>query len=87
MPHATQAAPHRSTGRTAGHRRRRRRPAGAQSIWANSYSNWGVWADHPNTGGVKSYPHVNYRLGRDVFEITSSTGGRNFNCNSYSLWT
>src|SRR5262249_44425995 len=26
--------------------------AGPQTIWANSFSNWGVWANHPNTGGV-----------------------------------
>lgn len=23
--------------------------AGTQVIWANSYSNWGVWANHPAT--------------------------------------
>ena len=28
--------------------------AGPQTIWANTYSNWGVWANHPNTGGIKS---------------------------------
>jgi hypothetical protein len=31
--------------------------AGEQCIWANSYRNWGVWADHPDTSGVKSYPN------------------------------
>jgi hypothetical protein len=31
--------------------------AGTQCIWANSYSNWGVTADHPDTTGVKSYPN------------------------------
>src|SRR5882672_6046912 len=31
---------------------------GPQSIWANSYSNWGVSSDQPNTGGVKSYPNI-----------------------------
>ncbi|TWI95268.1 glycosyl hydrolase family 12 [Mucilaginibacter frigoritolerans] len=34
--------------------------AGFQSIWANSYSNWGVWSDQPNTSGVKSYPNSDY---------------------------
>ncbi|GAB2648879.1 hypothetical protein GCM10009743_25650 [Kribbella swartbergensis] len=38
--------------------------AGPQTIWANSYSNWGVWADHPNTGGVKSYPHAGRNIGK-----------------------
>ena len=32
--------------------------AGAQCIWANSGTNWGVWANHPNTGGIKSYPNA-----------------------------
>src|SRR5580692_10238978 len=31
--------------------------AGPQTIWANSYSNWGVTSDQPNTGGVKSFPN------------------------------
>jgi hypothetical protein len=31
--------------------------AGTQCIWANSHSNWGVTADHPDTSGVKSYPN------------------------------
>ncbi|ASU81030.1 hypothetical protein CDG81_10540 [Actinopolyspora erythraea] len=30
---------------------------GPQTVWANSHADWGVWADHPDTGGVKSYPH------------------------------
>jgi len=34
--------------------------AGAQCIWACSFSNWGVWADHPNTGGIKSYPNSEF---------------------------
>src|SRR5204863_3423484 len=39
--------------------------AGPQTIWANSFSNWGVWANHPNTGGVKSYPHSARNVGRN----------------------
>lgn len=31
--------------------------AGPQTIWANSGTNWGVWSNQPNTGGVKSFPH------------------------------
>jgi hypothetical protein len=31
--------------------------AGPQCIWACSHSNWGIWADHPDTSGVKSYPN------------------------------
>ncbi len=33
---------------------------GTQCMWVNSYNNWGVWAQHPNTGGIKSYPNVSF---------------------------
>jgi hypothetical protein len=68
---------------------------GPQSIWANSYSNWGVWADHPNTGGVKSYPHVAYFPRRDVWnmgDISSNhnvsvpTGSNLAYCTTYDVW-
>ncbi len=36
--------------------------AGPQTIWAFSPAQWGVHADHPDTTGIKSYPHA----GRDV---------------------
>ncbi len=36
---------------------------GPQTIWANSYSNWGVWSQQPNTSGVKSYPDVSKSVG------------------------
>src|SRR5689334_4578411 len=44
--------------------------AGPQSIWANSYSNFGVWADHPNTGGVKSYPHSAKNVGKRLSALS-----------------
>ncbi|WP_329046863.1 hypothetical protein OG738_32915 [Amycolatopsis sp. NBC_01488] len=40
--------------------------AGPQTIWANSYSNWGVWSNQPNTGGVKSYPHSAKNVGKKL---------------------
>jgi hypothetical protein len=46
--------------------------AGPQSIWANSYSNWGVSSDQPNTGGVKSYP--NAAAGRATTRTRSCSG-------------
>jgi hypothetical protein len=51
--------------------------AGPQTIWANSFSNWGVWANHPNTGGVKSYPHSARNVGRTLSSLRSLTS--NFN--------
>jgi hypothetical protein len=40
--------------------------AGPQTIWANTFSNWGVWSNQPNTGGVKSYPHSGRSVGTRV---------------------
>jgi hypothetical protein len=34
--------------------------AGPQCIWACSHGNFGVWANHPATGGVKAYPNSEY---------------------------
>src|SRR3954447_4980589 len=40
--------------------------AGTQRLWAQSYRNWGVVADHPDTGGVKAYPHVAKAVNRKL---------------------
>lgn len=67
--------------------------AGPQTIWANTYSNWGVWANHPNTGGVKAYPHsakaVNKKLSAlgsatSSFNVTRPSGGAY--ATAYDIW-
>jgi len=67
--------------------------AGSQSIWANSYSNWGVTANHPNTGGVKAYPHsaknVNKRLsaiGSVKSSFNVSAPGSGAYTTAYDIW-
>jgi zinc protease len=45
--------------------------AGAQTIWANTNADWGVWSDQPNTGGIKSYPHVGYTVNRTISSMTT----------------
>jgi hypothetical protein len=66
---------------------------GPQTIWANSYSNWGVWADHPNTGGVKAYPHAGRDVNRRIsalrslssnFNVTVPGGGSY--ATAYDIW-
>ncbi|WP_306210462.1 GH12 family glycosyl hydrolase domain-containing protein [Actinoplanes sp. RD1] len=68
---------------------------GPQTIWANSASNWGVWADHPNTGGIKSYPNATKYLGKKVsalgtttssFNVTVPTSGVAFTT-AYDIWS
>lgn len=69
--------------------------AGLQSIWANSYSNWGVTSNQPNTGGVKSYPNstkvINTQLASlksltSSFNVTVPTSGSSFE-STYDIWT
>jgi hypothetical protein len=45
--------------------------AGPQTIWANSYRDWGVRANHPDTGGVKAYPHVARMVNRKASSLSS----------------
>ncbi len=47
--------------------------AGSQCLWANSYKDWGVRANHPNTGGVKSYPNVSKELSINVDNLANCT--------------
>jgi len=67
--------------------------AGPQTIWADSSSDWGVHANHPNTGGVKSYPnatrYVNRRLSSlgglsSVFDTRVPSGGAY--ASTYDIW-
>lgn len=44
---------------------------GPQTIWANSATNWGVWADHPAAGGIKSYPNATFNVNRPVSAINT----------------
>jgi hypothetical protein len=67
--------------------------AGPQTIWANSYSNWGVWSNQPNTGGVKSYPHDGRTVGIAVNSLHSATSSFNVSVpgsgaynTAYDIW-
>jgi hypothetical protein len=66
---------------------------GPQTIWANSYSNWGVVADHPNTGGVKAYPHAAKPVNKNLSAIASLTSSFNVTvpasgayATTYDIW-
>lgn len=51
--------------------------AGSQCLWAYSPSNWGVTADHPNTGGIKSYPNVDRDVNYTVNSMPNITASFN----------
>jgi hypothetical protein len=68
--------------------------AGSQTIWANSYSNWGVWANHPNTGGIKSYPNCTRYVGKTIGSLNSLSSNFNISVPSagayeaaYDIWS
>lgn len=67
--------------------------AGAQCVWANSGTHWGTWADHPNTGGIKSYPNAKKVINKPVsslgslrssYDVTVPASGA-YNT-SYDIW-
>lgn len=67
--------------------------AGSQTIWANSASDWGVRANHPNTGGIKSYPNAKKVVGKKVSAIKSLTSNYSVTVpssgaynTSYDIW-
>lgn len=67
--------------------------AGSQCIWANSGTNWGVWADHPNTGGIKSYPDAKRVINKSITSLASLTSSYNVSVPSsgayetaYDIW-
>ncbi|MEV0010627.1 hypothetical protein AB0M10_02340 [Streptomyces sp. NPDC051840] len=67
--------------------------AGSQSIWANSSSNWGVTANHPNTGGIKSYPNAKKIVNKPITSLSSLTSDYNVTVpssgaynTSYDIW-
>jgi hypothetical protein len=58
--------------------------AGPQCLWATTTTQWGVAANHPNTGGVKSYPNISVSPKTTIsaiksytssFDVTVPTGG------------
>jgi hypothetical protein len=67
--------------------------AGPETIWANSGTNWGVWSNQPNTGGVKSYPHSGRSMGQTLSALHSVTSSFNVSVpgsgayeTAYDIW-
>jgi hypothetical protein len=67
--------------------------AGTQCIWANSGTNWGVNANHPNTGGIKSYPNSKKVINKTITSLGSLTSSYNVTVpssgaynTSYDIW-
>jgi hypothetical protein len=66
---------------------------GPQTIWANSFAQWGVHAAHPETVGIKAYPHAGWEVHRRLsalqrctsrFAVTVPAAG-SYN-SAYDIW-
>ncbi|MFF9818314.1 hypothetical protein [Streptomyces sp. NPDC014006] len=67
--------------------------AGSQCVWANSGTNWGVWANHPDTGGIKSYPNAKKVINKPITSLSSLTSSYHVTVpsagaynTSYDIW-
>lgn len=46
---------------------------GSQTLWANTYKDWGVYSTQPATSGVKSYANVSRSVGTALNSLSSSS--------------
>ncbi|MCX2182892.1 hypothetical protein KV205_20525 [Streptomyces sp. SKN60] len=67
--------------------------AGSQCLWANSGTDWGVWAAHPDTGGIKSYPNATKTINKTIDSLGRLTSDYNVSVpssgaynTSYDIW-
>jgi len=66
---------------------------GSQCIWADSYDDWGVHAEFPETSGVKSYPRVGKHLNTNISQLGGCTSSFNVSVptsgsheTAYDIW-
>jgi hypothetical protein len=68
--------------------------AGTQTVWAKSVpSNWGVYANHPRTSGIKSYANISYTLNKTLSSLSKLSSSYNVTVPSdgdyettYDIW-
>ncbi|MBN2613687.1 MAG: T9SS type A sorting domain-containing protein [Bacteroidales bacterium] len=67
--------------------------AGTQCLSANAYNNWSVTANHPTTGGIKSYPNVSKELSINLSQLSSCVSsfsvtrpGSGSYSSTYDIW-
>ncbi|WP_258769185.1 GH12 family glycosyl hydrolase domain-containing protein [Bradyrhizobium arachidis] len=51
--------------------------AGPQTISVGAVNEWGVWSNQPNTGGIKSYPHEAFDIGKPLSSINTLSSSFN----------
>ena len=46
---------------------------GSQTLWEDSYNDWGVYSTQPSTSGVKAFPNVSLSVGDPISSLTTAT--------------
>ena len=59
---------------------------GSQTLWADSYSDWGVYSTQPSTSGVKAYPNVSLGIGTALNSLSSATSSFDVSVPSTGNW-
>ncbi|CDX17474.1 Glycosyl hydrolase [Mesorhizobium sp. ORS 3324] len=60
--------------------------AGPQTLSVYADNQWSVWSNQPNTGGIKSYPHQAFNVGKPLSSIKTLTGSFNQDVPSGGAW-
>ncbi|XUJ32485.1 hypothetical protein ACQ5SK_28840 [Bradyrhizobium japonicum] len=66
--------------------RRMGRGAGPQTISVSAVNQWGVWSNQPDTGGIKSYPHEGFNVGKPLSSINTLISNFNQEVPTSGAW-
>lgn len=59
---------------------------GPQRTWLRSARQWGVRADHPDTGGIKSYPNITRFINRRISTLQALSARVDFTAPAGGAW-
>ena len=59
---------------------------GSQTLWVDSYNDWGVYSTQPSTSGVKSYPNVSLPVGTALNSLSTATSSFGVSVPSSGNW-
>ncbi|WP_283806319.1 IS3 family transposase [Bradyrhizobium sp. DOA1] len=60
--------------------------AGPQTISVHSVNQWSVWSNQPDTGGIKSYPHEAFNVGKPLSAINNLSSSFNQSVPTSGSW-
>nr|WP_166349172.1 glycosyl hydrolase [Bradyrhizobium barranii] len=62
------------------------RGAGPQTISVSAVNQWGGWSNQPDTGGIKSYPHEGFNVGKPLSSINTLISNFNQEVPTSGAW-